>query len=141
MRVWPWFGRFLRKVSAITRCPLYSMSAIDRFDCTWFYYLLNYLLNSYLIFSFCFSQGITNMPQVNFLSVSANNLQTLLSMHLLAYTSCTAKQGYFLNVRPVDQFQVNWHTRALSKWFYRRPGVSVWARGIRLALNKFWNFL
>ena len=33
MRVWPWFDRFLKKVSAITRCPLNNMSAIDRFDC------------------------------------------------------------------------------------------------------------
>ena len=32
--LWAWFGRFLKKISAITRCPLYSMSAIDRFDCT-----------------------------------------------------------------------------------------------------------
>ena len=33
MRVWPWFGRFHVKLSAITRCPLYSMSAIDKFGC------------------------------------------------------------------------------------------------------------
>ena len=32
MRVWPWFGRFHEKVFVITRCPLYSMSAIDKFD-------------------------------------------------------------------------------------------------------------
>ena len=34
MRVWTWFCQFLKKLSAITRCPLYSMSAIERFDCT-----------------------------------------------------------------------------------------------------------
>ena len=33
MRVGPWFGRFLKIMPPITRCPLYSMSAIDRFDC------------------------------------------------------------------------------------------------------------
>ena len=33
MRVWPWFCQFLKKVSTITGCPLYSMSTIDRFDC------------------------------------------------------------------------------------------------------------
>ena len=33
MGVWTWFGRFLKKVSAITRCPLYTMSAIDKFHC------------------------------------------------------------------------------------------------------------
>ena len=33
IRVLPWFGRFFRKVFAITSCPLYVMSAIDRFDC------------------------------------------------------------------------------------------------------------
>ena len=27
------FGQFLENVFAITKCPLYSMSAIDRFDC------------------------------------------------------------------------------------------------------------
>ena len=36
MRVWPWFGRFLKKVSAVTRCLLYSISAIDRSDCRFF---------------------------------------------------------------------------------------------------------
>ena len=36
MRVWPWIGWFLKKVSVITRSPLYSMSAIDRFDCICF---------------------------------------------------------------------------------------------------------
>ena len=33
MRIWPWFDRFLKKLSAITRCLLYGMFAIDRFDC------------------------------------------------------------------------------------------------------------
>ena len=33
MKVWPWLGWIREKVSAITRCPLYSMSTIDRFDC------------------------------------------------------------------------------------------------------------
>ena len=33
VRVWPWFGWFLKKASAITRCPLYNMFAIGRFDC------------------------------------------------------------------------------------------------------------
>ena len=52
----------------------------------WFY-LLTELINNYLIFLFCFSQGITNMPQVTVSTVSANNL---LPVHLLAYTSaCT----------------------------------------------------
>ena len=37
MRVWPWFGQFHKKESAITRCPLYNMSAIDRFDCNFFF--------------------------------------------------------------------------------------------------------
>ena len=49
----------------------------------WFY-LLAELINNYLIFSFCFSQGITNMFQVTVSPVSANNL---LPVHLLAYTS------------------------------------------------------
>ena len=39
MRVWPQFGRFFKKVSVITKYPLYSMSAIDRFDC-----IVNWLL-------------------------------------------------------------------------------------------------
>ena len=34
MRVSPWFSPFLKNVYAITRCPFYSMSAIDRFDCS-----------------------------------------------------------------------------------------------------------
>ena len=34
MRVWLWFGQFQEKVPGIKRCPpLYSISAIDRFDC------------------------------------------------------------------------------------------------------------
>ena len=33
MRVWMWFCQFLKKVSIIIRCLLYSMSATDRFDC------------------------------------------------------------------------------------------------------------
>ena len=28
-----------KKVSAITRCPLYRMSAIDRYDCIILYYI------------------------------------------------------------------------------------------------------
>ena len=34
MGVWLLFRQFLKKVSAASRCPLYSTSAIDRFDCT-----------------------------------------------------------------------------------------------------------
>ena len=33
MRVWMQFCQFLRKVSTITRCLLYSMPATDGFDC------------------------------------------------------------------------------------------------------------
>ena len=33
LTVWPWFGQFCEKISAITRYPLYSMSATDKLDC------------------------------------------------------------------------------------------------------------
>ena len=36
MSLWQWFHPFLGKLSAIERCPLYSMSAIERFHCNCF---------------------------------------------------------------------------------------------------------
>ena len=37
MRVWPGFNPFLQKLSALRRRPLYGMSAIERFNCSWFH--------------------------------------------------------------------------------------------------------
>ena len=42
MRLCPWFGWFHKKVPATTRCPLYNMSAIDRFDCIYLLMLFKY---------------------------------------------------------------------------------------------------
>ena len=49
-----------------------------------------YFFNNYLILLFCFSRGITNMVQVTVPAVVANNLQTSLPVHLLAYKSAVA---------------------------------------------------
>ena len=36
MRVFPWFSRLKENLSAITRCPLYRVSVIERFNCNLF---------------------------------------------------------------------------------------------------------
>ena len=48
MRFWQWVGQFLKKVSVISRCPLCSMSAIDRFDCNKFLGIIKILLTTEL---------------------------------------------------------------------------------------------
>ena len=40
--VWPWFGRFLKEVSAITKCPLYGHV---RYGQVWVYLRLNFPSN------------------------------------------------------------------------------------------------
>ena len=79
------------------------------------------------------------MPQVTVQPVNANNLQTSLFVHLLAYTSALAH--YSMGISSVqDQltnYEGNWHTKALRKCYCTRAKVSVLARGIKSAFNKF----
>ena len=91
----------------------------------WFYYWLS----SYLTFFFSFSYGITDMSRVTAPSLSANNSQTWLSIHLLALLHV-----YVLIVRLVDQLQRQLAHEGLL-WYYGIPGVVDFEQMLKLSIN------
>ena len=69
MRVSPGFGRFIENLSAITRCPLYRMSTIEKFNCISnisFYYEIHIHKKKWLITCSCNSSETNILRDINF---------------------------------------------------------------------------
>ena len=83
------------------------------------------------------------MPRVTILPVSANNLQTSLSVHSSMDTTVLA--NYWIGISLVLDQSTNyediWHTKAYSKCYCGRQGVSALARRTFLGYFFFWKEL